>query len=994
MATGLVELIGSQIGSSGSNGGSGNTIAKVVDGDFTTFYDAANASNDWVGVDAGAACTVTGWKFAPRRGTSAITDQLQYESRMEGGKIQASSTADFSSDVTDCDTLTNASQYWSLNWNERSTTSPPSKRYWRYLGPASARCNIAELRFIANAGPSSAKPCQPTVSPWGGGYSTGNPTVTLASPTTSASLYYTTDGSTPDNSKTLYSGPFTLTVGSTTTLKVIAYDAGLGTTYSDVSTAIFHNTDFAPRREVYDTNRGILIQCHAGGVITGAGGGPLLVGGYYYRYGMAANRFNDVGGSPAWDAAGADGVWCYRSTDLVNWAFVGQVLTNPYPLEPDYVVERPHALFCAATSKYVLWAHVRDIPVTVNVAAIATADSPSGPWTWVDIDQDPDGDGYKDCNLFLDDDGKAYTIYKGESANTYISELSSDFTSTTGSPYTLDNNSQESPVLFKVRGIYTWLHGTQNYYDSTSTYSMAYKRSESLTSGWTSNQNFLTGEPAGGDFNAQPTTLLPYNGGAVYGGDFWVHSDIYSSRDVWLPAESYGRMPSTWNLPPALPVNDLLDGLVAYYPGNELTGGMLDAVGSLDLSTVIGSPGAFGVARPARWFTEGDDGFSRANNAVFQGGNIDKVWRIRVMPSAVGGYQFVFYKDGDFSSAREYGLYINNSPTRFTFYATNNGSTVVEAQWGSDAVANVWYDVVVWHDATNHQIGISVDGGTPVTSALTGGIYVGTSDFIVGRSSSGFSGFVSDLGIWNRAPFDSTARGKLYHEGWGLGYEDFQATPTTQAPAITSSASFSAAENQTAIGTATATGSPTPNWTLNGGADVASVAINSSTGVMTFLSAPNFEVKSIYTFGIKATNTEGEATQTVTVTVTNVNDVFIPPTITGSPRVGQTITAHAGTREGDTLLSTTLEGSLDGSTEWDFALVAEDPTDEVVLTEDHIGIYLRAADAWTTAGQINSAAIGPVTEGGGSSSGGLSSSLTRPISSPVYRGISSLPALP
>ena len=67
-------------------------------------------------------------------------------------------------------------------------------------------------------------------------------------------------------------------------------------------------------------------------------------------------------------------------------------------------------------------------------------------------------------------------------------------------------------------------------------------------------------------------------------------------------------------------------------------------------------------------------------------------------------------------------------------------------------------------------------------------------------------------------------------------------------PSITSGATFSAAENQTAIGTVTATDADgdTPSYSLLG-TDASSMSINSSSGVLTFNSAPDYETKTSYT---------------------------------------------------------------------------------------------------------------------------------------------------
>src|SRR5439155_1690271 len=66
-------------------------------------------------------------------------------------------------------------------------------------------------------------------------------------------------------------------------------------------------------------------------------------------------------------------------------------------------------------------------------------------------------------------------------------------------------------------------------------------------------------------------------------------------------------------------------------------------------------------------------------------------------------------------------------------------------------------------------------------------------------------------------------------------------------PQITSSASFSLAENSTAVGTVVATdadGTPANNtvsYSISGGADAALFAIDSATGALSFLAAPDYE---------------------------------------------------------------------------------------------------------------------------------------------------------
>ena len=97
------------------------------------------------------------------------------------------------------------------------------------------------------------------------------------------------------------------------------------------------------------------------------------------------------------------------------------------------------------------------------------------------------------------------------------------------------------------------------------------------------------------------------------------------------------------------------------------------------------------------------------------------------------------------------------------------------------------------------------------------------------------------------------------------------------APEFTSEATFSAAENQTAIGTVTATDAEGDDvaFTISGD----ELAITSA-GVLTFVSAPDYETKASYTATVTASDGTNSTNQDITVNVTNVNDNS--PVITSS----------------------------------------------------------------------------------------------------------------
>ncbi|MDA9765784.1 S8 family serine peptidase [Gammaproteobacteria bacterium] len=93
------------------------------------------------------------------------------------------------------------------------------------------------------------------------------------------------------------------------------------------------------------------------------------------------------------------------------------------------------------------------------------------------------------------------------------------------------------------------------------------------------------------------------------------------------------------------------------------------------------------------------------------------------------------------------------------------------------------------------------------------------------------------------------------------------------SPVFTSDATFSADENQTSIGTVTATDADGDTITYSiSGTDSESVSINSSSGVLTFNSAPNYESKTSYSIVASASDGVNETNQNVTITINNINE--------------------------------------------------------------------------------------------------------------------------
>lgn len=113
------------------------------DGDFSTFYDALNATGDWTGLDLGSPKKFSLIRFAARSG---------WGSRMNGGQFQGSNTSDFSSDVVTFHTV-NTNNTPSGEFTDQIVNDAGSYRYIRYIGPTDGYCNIAEIEFYEDGAP-------------------------------------------------------------------------------------------------------------------------------------------------------------------------------------------------------------------------------------------------------------------------------------------------------------------------------------------------------------------------------------------------------------------------------------------------------------------------------------------------------------------------------------------------------------------------------------------------------------------------------------------------------------------------------------------------------------------------------------------------------------------------------------------------------------------------------------------------------------------------
>jgi sugar lactone lactonase YvrE len=135
--------------------------------------------------------------------------------------VQTITIADSSPGATIYYTLSSDSSSSTHTYTGPFTLSTPGSQYITVYAsvPGSFDSSYVQAGYILVLPPAPT----PTISLASGSYS-GSQTVTLSDSLAGAQIYYTTDGSVPYNTSTLYSGP--ITISSSETLSAVAYAAG------------------------------------------------------------------------------------------------------------------------------------------------------------------------------------------------------------------------------------------------------------------------------------------------------------------------------------------------------------------------------------------------------------------------------------------------------------------------------------------------------------------------------------------------------------------------------------------------------------------------------------------------------------------------------------------------------------------------------------------------------------------------------------------------
>jgi len=145
----------------------------------------------------------------------------------------------------------------------------------------------------------------------------------------------------------------------------------------------------------------------------------------------------------------------------------------------------------------------------------------------------------------------------------------------------------------------------------------------------------------------------------------------------------------------------------------------------------------------------------------------------------------------------------------------------------------------------------------------------------------------------------------------------FMLTDDNKAPIITTPSTVTVNENQTIAIDVNATDpeGDTLTYSLSGGADESLFNINSSTGLVTFKSAPDYETQNSYNIIVSVSDGINITTQNITINIADINEAPIITTadsVTVNENQTNAIDVNATDPEGDTL-TYSIRNLLDGN---------------------------------------------------------------------------------
>lgn len=300
-----------------------------------------------------------------------------------------------------------------------------------------------------------------------------------------------------------------------------------------LQTAVNAQRTFIDPGAVWPDSAGQHIQAHGGGIIK--------IGKVYYWYGEQRAQGLDTNYRY---------VSGYRSTDLMNWTFIGNVLqlTDPEHLGARWILERPKVFFNKKTHTYVMYFHLDDRRYQYARVGIATSPTPEGPFRYLKSFR-PLGFESRDIGQFIDDDGTPYLIFESRpSKGFYIAGLSAGYTEVLRQIAFIQAPLEGGAIVHYKNLYYVVGSALTGWRPNPNKYAAA----PSLSGPWSEFKDIAP--PETNTYGSQSTMLFKIKGtkttSVLFMGDQWRPKTQWDSRYLWMPVTIDG---DKLTLPPPHP---------------------------------------------------------------------------------------------------------------------------------------------------------------------------------------------------------------------------------------------------------------------------------------------------------------------------------------------------------------------------------------------------------------------------------------------------------
>lgn len=240
------------------------------------------------------------------------------------------------------------------------------------------------------------------------------------------------------------------------------------------------------------------------------------------------------------------------------------------------------------------------------------------------------------------------------------------------------------------------------------------------------------------------------------------------------------------------PPSSLLTGLTAYWKLDEASDGS-GAVSRLDsgpnaqnlTDTNTTASGIGKIGNCCDFENSNTEYLSIADNAIMSVADIDFCFDFWINPEALANNRNVLGK-GTGSSANLYQYQVYSGVAGIVYWVVSYSTdrNFVNTAAGA-VVVGTWAYIYVYHDATKNEIGISINGATPIVAPAPGGCYDGTGEFYLGAGPNAafpYDGLIDEVGYWRGRILTPAEIAKRYNGGNGSTYPAFagSGTPFTE----------------------------------------------------------------------------------------------------------------------------------------------------------------------------------------------------------------------